>query len=87
MTQSEHPSIFERTLAHLRAIEQLVLHSDFGSRSFTGSEVGMVIPLDDAAARYVHYLEHAVSPAMCLTGLKVVIDCARANDEGSQRGG
>jgi phosphoglucosamine mutase len=57
-------------------IEQLCVAETRDSTALTGTEVGTVAAVDDAAARYRQYLEDAVPAAIRLRGLKIVIDCA-----------
>ncbi len=57
-------------------IEDLVLRTDLDRPSPTGANVGRRLPITDAAARYVSFLDGTCPPQLTFKGLKVVIDCA-----------
>ena len=57
-------------------IEQLVLRDDIDDFRPTAGDLGRVIPVGDAAARYVAFVKQSFPRDRTLDGIKIVLDCA-----------
>jgi len=59
-----------------REIERRVAAGGSGTARPTGSDVGKIVRLDDAADRYCNFVKRSVPAGLSLSGLTIAVDCA-----------